>query len=77
MTCDCLFCTDILNRQKNKQRMLDDEWWYMMKYKEILVWYKDTKQYYDENVDNNDMPEGDFNVLEAEYEMLRGILGYD
>lgn len=49
----------------------------MMKYKEILKWYQDAKLYYDESVDNMDMPEGDFNVLEAEYNMLRGILGYD
>jgi len=49
----------------------------MMKYKDILAWYKDVKSDYDENVVNMDMPEGDWQVLEAEYYMLRGILKYD
>jgi len=49
----------------------------MMKYKEIYEWYKDVKEYYNDNVETNEMDEGDFNVLEAEYEMLRSILGYD
>jgi len=49
----------------------------MMKYKEIYEWYKDVKSDYNDNVENNDMDEGDFNVLESEYNMLRAILGYD
>ena len=49
----------------------------MMTHKQILVWNKDVKEQYDEQEKTNDMPEGDFNVLEAEYYMLRSILGYD
>jgi len=49
----------------------------MMKFKEIVTWYKDVKADYDTWVNNSDMPEGDFNVLESEYELLRTILGYD
>ncbi len=48
-----------------------------MSFKEVRAWYIDMKQDYDDNVNNNDMDEGDFNVLEAEYQMLRGILQYD
>jgi hypothetical protein len=46
----------------------------MMHKKEIQDWFKDIKEIYDENVNNTDMPEGDFNVLEAEYQMLEAIL---
>jgi len=35
-----------------------------MKFKEIKSWYKDVKADYDTWVDDTDMPEGDFNVLE-------------
>ncbi len=48
----------------------------MMKFKSVHAWYKQVKEDYDENVDTNDMPEGDFNVLECEYDTLRRILGY-
>ena len=47
-----------------------------MSYKEVRLWYLDVKKDYYENVNNNDMDEGDFNVLEAEYEMLKGVLQY-
>ena len=49
----------------------------MMKFKEIHEWYKDIKEEYDTWVNDSDMPEGDFNVLESEYALLRAILGYD
>jgi len=49
----------------------------MMKLGEIKAWYKDVKEDYNTWVNDNDMPEGDFNVLESEYELLRTILGYD
>ena len=46
----------------------------MMSKKEIQDWFKDIKELYDENVNTTDMDEGDFNVLEAEYQMLEAIL---
>ena len=46
----------------------------MMNKAEVMSMYKDIEKYYDENVNTTEMPEGDFNVLEAEYDMLRAIL---
>jgi len=48
-----------------------------MKLKEISAWYKEIKRDYDKNENSTEMDEGDFNVLEAEYFMLRAILRYD
>ena len=45
-----------------------------MKKKDIQSWYVDIKELYDENENTTDLDEGDFNVLEAEYDMLRSIL---
>ena len=42
---------------------------------EILRWYEQVEFDFDSNVDTLDMPEGDFKVLETEYEMLRAVLG--
>ncbi len=47
----------------------------MMNKKQIEIWYNDIKKEYDHYSNDNEMPEGDFNVLEAEYDMLRAILG--
>lgn len=45
-----------------------------MKKKDIESWFEEIKGYYDANVNSNEMDEGDFNVLEAEYYMLSAIL---
>jgi len=43
--------------------------------KELRIWFEAVKIEYDRESKTMDMPEGDFNVLEAEYQMLEAILG--
>ncbi len=49
----------------------------MMKRKDIFEWYYQIKEDYDKEEKTTDMDEGDFNVLECEYNTLRMVLGYD
>lgn len=46
-----------------------------MNNKEIQDWYDEVEKEYLKNENTNDMPEGDFNVLETEYTTLRTVLG--
>ncbi len=48
-----------------------------MKFKQVHAWYKQAKEDYDREEKTTDMDEGDFNILQCEYQCLRMILGYE
>ncbi len=45
-----------------------------MKKKDIQIWFEDIKKEYDHYSNDNEMPEGDFNNLETEYQTLQAVL---
>ena len=46
----------------------------MLKESTILSWYNQVKEDYDREEQTTNLPEGDFNVLECEFDVLRRIL---
>lgn len=46
----------------------------MMSKKTLQEWFDDVEVLYNENENTTDMDEGDFNVLECEYDTLKAVL---